>query len=455
MIAGSVAPAGDPVAAPAVDVAEALEQAPFRRLPLLACGLCFLSMLADGFDLQAMAFAAPTLLGESRLQRAELGPVLAAALVGNAIGAAVLGALGDRRGRRLALALSLLLVALMSLGTVLARDAGEFILWRLLTGIGMGGVIPNSMALTHEFAPARLRASLVAATIVGVPLGGMLGAAVSAWVLALAGWRGIFVAAAILPAVLAVVVWRWLPESPRYLAGHVARHADLAALLNRIWRSPRYSGHTRFLVGETLGQGHAGHWRALLGRELRRDTLLVWFVFVANLCAIYALLSWLPTVLVAAGLSMKEALRGSLLFNLGGVLVTALTVTVASGFGSRRMLLWLGAAAASALLALAATTATGATSGRVAWLSLLIVAAGGGMLGAQNNLYGFVAGLYPTRLRATGLGWAAGVGRIGGILGSLYGGSLPELAAGPGIFFLAVALGVGCAMLGIQRLGAA
>lgn len=295
--------------------------------------LTVLAMVFDGFDIQAIAFAAPALLPEFGIARPQLGPILAAGLIGMALGAFAFGAAGDRLGRRVALTASLALIALTSLGTVFASSADELVIWRFLTGIGLGGVTPNCTALMVEFAPLSVRNVVVALTVVGVPIGGVLGAEVAAQLMPVFGWRSIFVVGSILPGALAVAVLLFLPESPRYLARIGGHGPRLAVLLNRVMQRPAFDASMSFVVVEPQKSIAKSSVAAVLGAEFRRDTLLIWMIFATNIFAVYAFFNWLPTVLASVGLPMSIALRGSLIFNLGGVVASLVVAMCVSSFG--------------------------------------------------------------------------------------------------------------------------
>ena len=336
-----------------VDVDSVLDGVRFRGLPLtvLICSAVVLAL--DGFDIQVIGFVAPALTTEFGVTRAALGPVLAASLVGMAIGGLGVGPVGDRIGRRAAVLLS---TAIFALGTLLGSTAPSIetlALWRLLTGVGLGGAMPNVTALMAEYAPPRWRSLTICAAIAGVPVGGMLGAALAAEIIPAFGWRAIFVLGGVLPLLWLVVMYFLLPESPRYLAARGNRPTDLAALLNRVEGHARFKGEETFVLRSTPVDGDAKGVRALFSHELMRDTLAAWVIFGTNIFAVYAIFNWAPVVLTSLGLGLPTAVRGLLLFNLAGV-VGSLTLSLLIPRRGSRWLLALcaiGAAAAAAWLA--------------------------------------------------------------------------------------------------------
>ena len=439
-----------------VDVVGVMNHAEFRGVPVLVSVLTVLAMVFDGFDIQAIAFAAPGVLAEFGIGRPQLGPILAAGLVGIAVGAFVLGPAGDRFGRRFALTASLIIVAVMSLGAATAQSPEQLAAWRFATGIGLGGVVPNCTTLMLEFAPLAVRNTIVVLTVVGVPIGGVLGAAVAAQIMPVFGWRAIFVVGAALLGVLALVILLWLPESPRYLARVGNQGARLAALLNRITRRNDFRENMQFEVREADQSAKPASVSTLLSPQYRRDTLLIWLIFLTNIFAVYAFFNWLPTVLSAAGLSLTIALRGALVFNLGGVLAALLLAACMSRFGSRPTLAAVGAGAILTTLAMGfvhvVPASAAAPSQGVVLLLCVMGLSGACILGMQTCMYAVAASAYPTSVRSTGVGWASGLSRVGGILSSFAGGALLAQGGGMQPFFIAIAVVLIPTLLGVLLL---
>src|SRR5687768_7379013 len=178
----------------------------------------FLIMVLDGFDVQLIGFAAPALIGELGIARSALGPALAASVIGMSVGAVAIGPVGDRWGRRPALLVSALLFGVMTLLAATASSVEALALWRLLTGIGLGAALPGAVALMAEFTPARHRSQLVVMSLLGVPVGGIVGAGLAAEIIPEFGWRAIFVVGGVLPIASAAVLFFVLPESLGFLA---------------------------------------------------------------------------------------------------------------------------------------------------------------------------------------------------------------------------------------------
>jgi AAHS family 4-hydroxybenzoate transporter-like MFS transporter len=435
-----------------VDVVGIMDRARFAGVPLFVTTLSALAMIFDGFDIQIIAFAAPSLLAEFGIPRAQLGPILAAGLVGMALGAFTLGPLGDSKGRRFALTVSLLLIAVTSAGAATSADPTELMWWRLATGIGLGGTVPNAVAMTLEYAPLAVRNTVVAMTNVGVPIGGMIGAEIAAHVIPAFGWRALFWIGALLPALLAIVIAVWMPESPRYLARRGRDRDRLAALLNRLGGRNDLHAGMDFEVREEAPVNQSAGARALLAPAFRRDTLLIWLIFFTNIFAIYAFVNWMPTVLSAAGLPMGIALRGSLAFNLGGVVASFVLAVLMSRFGSRATLRVVAALAVAVTLAIAFIEVTPPDRGVLLLLGAVTLA-GATILGLQVCMFTVAANAYPTEVRSGGVGWASGIARIGGVLSSLVGGVLLTADGETTRFFVAIAIVLVAAFIGVYLLG--
>lgn len=420
-----------------IDVGEVLDTNRFAGLPVAVAFFTTLTLVFDGFDIQAIAFAAPSLLTEWGIDRPTLAPVLAAALLGMALGGFVFGAMGDYIGRRRALIGSLALVAIGSWICTYASSAGELAMYRLLTGIGLGGTLPNAAALIAEFAPLAVRNLVVTVTVVGIPIGGMLGATVAAALIPAFGWRSIFVVGAALPAALTLAMLLWLPESPRFLVAKRERWPQLARLLNRLKGASLYGGEGPFHIREQQNPSGRAGIAALFTREFRYDTAVVWVIFLTNVFAVYAIFNWLPTVLSAAGLPLTTAIRGSFAFNLGGVAGALAGAVLMNRFGSRRVLICFALAAVASTFAAAALPLESTTG--VPLLLAVMALSGACIIALQVGMYSVAAYIYPTSCRASGLGWALGMARFGGILSSFAGSVLLGFGGGAASFFTGIA----------------
>ncbi|HEY5613810.1 MAG TPA: MFS transporter, partial [Lysobacter sp.] len=317
--------------------------------------------------------------------------------------------------------------------------------WRFITGIGLGGALPNATALLAEFAPPRWRNQAIAAAIVGVPIGGMFGSLIAAELIVFSGWRALFVVGGVLPLAAAAVMFLTMPESPRYLAVRGRQTARLASMLNRLAPGSQFTADDRFVL-DAVPVRSTGSLSVIFSLAYLRDTLGSWMAFATNIFAVYSFFSWSPVVLTSLGLDLSSAVRGSFYFNLAGISGALVNAWLIARFGSRLPLIGMCLFGVTALSALAwltqnAFTDPGATIIDDTALMLGVAGAGLAINAVQIGMYAVVANVYPTACRSSGVGWALGVGRIGGIVSAFAGSMLLTQAGGAGFFGgIAVAL---------------
>ncbi|MFI8558561.1 3-(3-hydroxy-phenyl)propionate transporter MhpT [Pseudomonas putida] len=381
---------------------------------VLTIGLCFLVALLEGLDLQATGIAAPHMAKEFALTSAMLGWVFSAGLLGLLPGAFIGGWLADRLGRKSILIVAVLLFGGFSLGTAHAESYSSLLVARLMTGLGLGAALPILIALASEAAPERLRSTAVSLTYCGVPLGGAL-----ASVIGMAGvgegWRTVFYVGGIAPIAIAFVLMLWLKESQAFRAQGAAKVGD-DGLLNQLF-----------------GPGQVSR------------ALLLWVACFFTLTVLYMLLNWLPSLLIGQGFSRTQAGAVQILFNLGGA---------AGSFLTGRMM-DRGHAARAVFIAYAGMLAALAGLGLSSSFGLMLLAgftAGYCAIGGQLVLYALAPTLYPTQVRATGVGASVAVGRLGSMAGPLAAGQILAAGAGVGGLLLAASPGLVVAALAARAL---
>jgi AAHS family 4-hydroxybenzoate transporter-like MFS transporter len=423
---------------PAIDLVDFIDREPVGgfqiRLLLTCAGVLFL----DGFDTQAIGYVAPALAKEWGLTKGALGPVFSAGLFGLMIGALVFGPLADRVGRKKIIIFSTAAFGLGALATALVQDLNSLLVIRFLTGLGLGGAMPNTVAMTSEYNPQRRRATMVMIMFCGFSIGAALGGFLAADLIPRFGWRSVFIVGGIAPLLLLpVLVWR-LPESVRFLATAGRAPERVAELLKRISPHSAFAPDAHFVVHEA----HlAGIPVAHLFREGRTTaTLLLWVVFFMSLLDIYFLANWLPTVLNDLGASVSEAVMIGSLLQVGGVVGTFALGSVIDRFSFRALaLVYFGA--------VFAVGAIGQLSHSAALVSIAIFAAGFCVVGGQIAANALAAAFYPTSVRSSGVGWALGIGRIGSIIGPLVGGMLLAAKWSTSAVFMTAAAAALCAAL--------
>ncbi len=429
--------------APAIDVAAFIDAQPVGRFQLRLLLTCAMVLFLDGFDTQAIGFVAPALAREWGLSKGALGPVFSAGLFGLMIGALLFGPLADRVGRRKIILLSTLAFGLGALVTALVHDVGALIAIRFLTGLGLGGAMPNAIALTSEFNPRRRRATMVMIMFCGFSLGAALGGFLAAALIPLFGWRSVFVVGGTAPLLLAPVLAVTLPESVRFLALTSRVDTRVARLLALVNPRAVFAPATRFVVDEPELAGIPVLHLFKGGRTLA--TLLLWVVFFMSLLDLYLLSNWLPTVLNDLGASVSAAAAIGSMLQVGGVVGTLALGSIIDRFSFRALALVY-------FIAVFAAGAIGQLGHSAVLVTIAIFAAGFCIVGGQIAANALAAGFYPTSVRATGVGWALGVGRVGAIVGPLVAGATLEmrlfgLGLGMASIFIVAAAAALCASL--------
>jgi MFS transporter, AAHS family, 4-hydroxybenzoate transporter len=421
-----------------IDVAAFIDAQPVGRFQLKLLLTCAAVLFLDGFDTQAIGYVAPALAKEWSLTKAALGPVFSAGLFGLMIGALVFGPLADRVGRKKIIVLSSLSFGIGALATAFVQDVTLLIVVRFLTGLGLGGAMPNAIALTSEFNPRRRRATMVMIMFCGFSVGAALGGLLAAAMIPHFGWRSVFVVGGIAPLLLAPILALRLPESVRFLALTGRADARVAQLLGALKPKAAFAPATRFVVDEPELSGIPVRHLFKDGRTL--PTLLIWVVFFMSLLDLYFLSNWLPTVLNDLGASVSEAAAIGSMLQVGGVAGTLALGILIDRFSFRAL-------AAVYFIAVFAVGAIGQSGHSAALVTIAIFAAGFCIVGGQIAANALAAGFYPTFVRATGVGWALGIGRIGSIVGPLVGGALLAMKWSAGEVFATAAVAALCAAL--------
>ncbi|MGR9578515.1 MFS transporter [Pandoraea sputorum] len=426
-----------------VDVRDFINAAPVSRFQILISTMCFLIVALDGFDIAIIGFIAPHIRGEWQLSMVSLGPLFSAGLLGLMVGAFCSGPMADRIGRRRVLILSVAWFGAASVGAALAPNVAWLIALRFLTGLGLGGAMPNAITLTSEFSPERRRGTLLTLMFCGFSLGSALGGVVTAYLVAGVGWRGLLAIGGLLPLALVPVLWFTLPESVRFLAIRGGTQAQIAATLKRVAPGLVVAGQTYSAADDRLPSSPVVQ---LFHRDYRRGTLLLWLAFFMSLLLLYLLINWLPILAERSGLTLKQASMFAGLLQGGGVLGAIVLGVLIDRFHPYKVV-------AVAYLLGAASLASLALTESAIWLAVGIFITGFCVSGSQVCANVIASAYYPTSNRATGVAWALGIGRIGAVAGS-FGGAL-LLAAGwsnAGLFTI-LAIPAMLAALGILLAG--
>jgi AAHS family 4-hydroxybenzoate transporter-like MFS transporter len=383
----------------------------------LVLGLLLVALLCDGFDLQIVAFAAPRLAKQWNLAASSfLQYVQSANLLGMMFGATFLGNLGDRLGRKRLIVTGTLLYAAMSLLCLLVQNPTQLAVLRFLTGLGLGGVLPNVIALTAEISPTAQRARLTAIPIIGMSLGSGLPAVVAAWLVPKYGWQALFLAGGIVPMLVALFIARKLPESILFLTFRNRDRTVIAARARELDPQLAVTPDTQFALRTRPGAASRGSFPDLFAGSLAVTTLLLWVMFACTLLSMHFLNSWVTVILNQAGLSEVQTAFTNGVMHWGGAVAAVCTVFLLGRLGLKLALLLLLLGFAGCFI----VASTGFASAPL--LMLAISMAGFGTIGCQGVLNAAAGLIYPVSCRPTGVGAALGIGRIGSLSGPLMGG---------------------------------
>ena len=404
-----------------LDVGKVLGEAPLGpqhwRIVLLGA----LMMMLDGYDLSVMGLALPAVSEAWKVDASAFRWALSASLVGVGVGSVISGFLGDRLGRKHTLVAMYVLGALACLGTVTATDMPRLVLWRFLVGVGIGGAIPNVIALVTELMPERRRALLVVLVYSGAALGGAVGSLLASVIIPAYGWTSVFYVGGLLPLAVAAVVWKAVPESPAFLIAQGRLHPHAVRTVLRLRPGLRAEEAQGLFVGDR--PAHASRGLAALFVEGRAAcTLLIWTLFICTQAMVFFVQSWYVTLLTRDGHALESVLRTFSLWDLGALVGGIALAAMASRYSLERLLALAYAAAAASLLALGTVKELSLLTSIVTFLT------GFSVVGASFCMGALAASYYPSAVRATGVGMGLGIGRVGSIASPILAGS--ALAAG-------------------------
>jgi len=400
-----------------LDVQALINEQPLSRYQWRVVLLCFLIVFLDGLDTAAMGFIAPALSQEWGIDRASLGPVMSAALIGMVFGALGSGPLADRFGRKGVLVGAVLVFGGFSLASADASNVDQLLVLRFLTGLGLGAGMPNATTLLSEYTPERLKSLLVTSMFCGFNLGMAGGGFISAKLIPAYGWHSLLVIGGVLPLLLAVVLMRWLPESARFLVVRNRGTDKVRRTLSPIAPS-LVAQAASFSVPEQKAVAARNVFAVIFSGTFGLGTVLLWLTYFMGLVIVYLLTSWLPTLMRDSGASMEQAAFIGALFQFGGVLSAVAVGWAMDRFNPHKVI------GLFYLLAGVFAYAVGQSLGHISVLATLVLVAGMCVNGAQSAMPSLAARFYPTQARATGVSWMLGIGRFGAILGAWSGATL-------------------------------
>lgn len=424
------------------DLRRRIEQAPMGAYQWLIIGICTFLNALDGYDVLAMAFTATPVSEEFGLSGSELGFLLSAGLLGMAVGSLTLGPVADRIGRRNMTILAIVVNAAGLFLSATSSNAAELGLWRIITGLGIGGILVGTNVISSEYANRARRGLAVSIYAAGYGVGASLGGTAAVWMMGEYGWRSVYALGGGLTVVALVLVLILLPESAAYLYNR--RPAGALEKINRIARKIRQAPVVA-LPGPDAGapaggpssdageKGDRGIGALFNGRH-RKVTVLVWVSFFAVMFGFYFVNSWTPRLLNESGLTQNQGVVAGIMLTLGGTIGALLFGFLTARWSTRSTLFWFTVGSAVAIVAFISSTS-------VVWavFALGIVV---GMLinGCIAGLYVLTPQAYPASMRSTGAGWAIGVGRGGAILAPMVTGALLDGGWTPQAVYIGVAV---------------
>jgi len=421
-----------------------LENQRLGGLQIRVAALCALVQVCDGYDVNAIGVSVPSLTHVWNLPGPAFTWAFTWSSIGIMVGALSAGPVGDRVGRKPLLLASLTIFGLASLLTAFAGSLPMLNILRFFTGIGIGGAFPGAATLTGDYAPRRFRATMIMASFTGAPVGGFLCGQLAGVLLPSFGWPSIFLVGGVVPLLMVIALAVWLPESPRFLAAKGSLSPRETALLQRLDIRPGQA------AAESLDLAQGNPIKMLFGEGYALQTVLLWVIFFCSLMNLFLFVYWLPEVLHLTGMTPAEAARTTSFRELGAILAVVYLGLLIDRFGPQRALAWHYAAGivfigAIALLAMPYLL-----------LAIVIFFSGMTIIGSQTGANAACGKLYPARMRTSGLGWALGIGRLGGIAAPVLGGYLLSLGMHPPQIFLsacgfALIAAIATALLGLRQ----
>jgi MFS transporter, AAHS family, benzoate transport protein len=413
-----------------IDVHKLSDEAHFTGFHGLVLFWCALIIIFDGYDLAVAGIALPSIMKEMGVTAQNAGFMVSAALFGMMIGAIFLGTIADKIGRRWAIAICIGLFSVFTAAAGFTHDPYSFSAMRFLAGLGIGGVMPNVVAQMTEYSPKKIRATMVTLMFSGYAVGGMLAALLGKGLIESYGWSSVFLAAG-LPVILIPFILKIMPESMPFLIKE-NRLDELKNIVTRIEPSYRPDANDRFAVpAEDKAEG------APIGKLFHDgrgfSTAMFWVAFFMCLFMVYALSSWLTKLMAGAGYSLGSALTFVLVLNFGAMIGAVGGGWLADRFHIKYVLVGMYALAAFSITMLGVKVSP-------EMLFLLVGLTGASTIGTQIVTYAYAGQFYPMAVRATGIGWASGVGRSGAILAPIVIGTLVGMALPLEQNFVAIAI---------------
>lgn len=408
-----------------VNPATLIQQAKFNKYHFGLSAVCFMLILFDGYDVAIFGTISPTLMDEWKIDAVTTGAIASAGLFGMLVGAFTLGTLADKFGRRRIILLTIVLYSVFTGLCGLAHEPVTFTVFRFIAGLGLGGVMPNVIALLSDFSPKKYAATITTIVLSGFAVGGLLAPVLGIFVIPTFGWRWSVLIAAI-PLLFLPFIAKAIPESFAILEKQ-GRQGQIVSQVRQLMPEAGFSSDRVFIVEER--SKNALPVSDLFSERRGSSTLLFWLAFFCHLMLAYGIMNWLPKIMMERGFSLTSSLTFMAFWQIGGIFGTLIAGRMADKFGAKKIVIF--------LYLMGTVVIAGVGLSTNATLSFALIAlAGGTITGVQNLVQVYIAQYYPSFARSTALGSASSVGRLGGMMGPLIGGLLLSLAIGTqNIFF--------------------
>ncbi|MFB2577824.1 MFS transporter [Acinetobacter sp. c2-A9] len=396
-----------------------IDERPLGKRQYMILIICGILMVLDGFDVQSVSYAAPAILQDWQIDKGELGHVFGSGLFGLLVGSLVFSYFSDKFGRRPILLWATLFFAVCMLVTAFVQNVEQLIALRFITGLGLGAIMPNAMALCGEITPKKQRISVMMFIACGFTVGAMLGGFIAAFMIPRWGWHSVFIVGGILPALLLIVMYKYMPESLQYQALRNPDDPKVRQTLTQFY--PSETLPAQFQVTKPQGGMPV---KALFEKGRHKFTITIWVISLMNMIALYFLSSWMPTLAKLTSIPMEKAILLGATLQFGGTVGTIIMGRLIDKQGFHKILVpcFVVAAATIAIL--------GNVVSSLPMFFVLIFIIGFAVIGGQPAINAMAANYYPTEYRTTGVGWSLGIGRIGSVIGPTLGGWLLTSQAG-------------------------
>lgn len=402
----------------AIDIRTLINQGSLSRYQKRIIALSFAVVAMDGMDIALMGFIAPALKSAWGVTNHQLGAVISAALIGLALGAMFAGPLADRFGRRVIIICSVFFFGLWTLATAFSQNLDQIMLFRFLTGLGLGAAMPNVGTLVAEYSPERKRAFLITVVFCGFTFGAASGGFAASWLIPNLGWHAVLVMGGILPLLMVPLLLRWLPESVRFMITRNAPAAQIRQIVEKM--HPGSIGEACIFTRSEAATSE-GAVKMVLSRRYFFGSMMLWGSYFMGLFLVYLIGSWLPSLVKDVGMTVTQAALVTAMYQAGGTVGSLFAGWMMDRFNANLAL------AAIYFTGSIATVCIGYAPADVWVLGSVAFCSGFCLNGANTGMNALSASYYPTHARATGSSWMHGVGRIGAILSAFAGAQMLSL----------------------------